>query len=280
MAAILKKMAAILDFQVAHRADLTSSPQRTFVPNLVLVSQFARLVPLSAPLDAALNNSLRLVSECIRSPPTFMLPVVSGLLTSAETNNAVPYAAVLKQTASTRYITSWQQSHQDESDCNPATLSQSKPSKYQRRSWKVQQGEGAEGTWETRLGITCCRLRESIHTPSNKPIWHDLGRHSLVRPKRTRTGYGRFKSIMNHMGLSPSASCECGAANQTAHHIGGECPLHKIIVTGTWWCWTLQHATDSTTCSVSYRTPQSNARRRRTAPCPEHQQHEYVRVIT
>ena len=49
MAAILKKMAAILDFQVAHRADLTSSPQRTFVPNLVLVSQFARLVPLSAP---------------------------------------------------------------------------------------------------------------------------------------------------------------------------------------------------------------------------------------
>ena len=46
----LEKTAAILDFQVAPRADLTSSPQRTFVPNLVLVSQFARLVPLSAPL--------------------------------------------------------------------------------------------------------------------------------------------------------------------------------------------------------------------------------------
>ena len=43
-------MAAILDCQVAHRADLTSSPHRTFVPNVVLVSQFARLVPLSAPL--------------------------------------------------------------------------------------------------------------------------------------------------------------------------------------------------------------------------------------
>ena len=46
----LEKTAAILDFQVAPRADLTSSPQRTFVPKLVLVSQFARLVPLSAPL--------------------------------------------------------------------------------------------------------------------------------------------------------------------------------------------------------------------------------------
>ena len=50
MAAILKKTAAILDFQVAPLADLTSSLQRTFVPNVVLVSQFARLVPLSAPL--------------------------------------------------------------------------------------------------------------------------------------------------------------------------------------------------------------------------------------
>ena len=39
-----------IDFQVAHQADLTSSPQITFAPNLVLVSQFARLVPLSAPL--------------------------------------------------------------------------------------------------------------------------------------------------------------------------------------------------------------------------------------
>ena len=57
MAAILKKSAAILDFQVAHRADLTSSPQRTFVPNVVLVSQFARLVPLSALLYRQITTS-------------------------------------------------------------------------------------------------------------------------------------------------------------------------------------------------------------------------------
>ncbi len=55
MAANLKTMPAILDFQVAHRADLTSSPQRTFVPNLVLVSQSARLVPLSSPLYRCLT---------------------------------------------------------------------------------------------------------------------------------------------------------------------------------------------------------------------------------
>ena len=34
MAAILNKMAAILDFQVTNRTYLTSSPQGTVVPNL------------------------------------------------------------------------------------------------------------------------------------------------------------------------------------------------------------------------------------------------------
>ena len=35
---------------------------------------------------------------------------------------------------------------------------------------------------------------------------------------------------MHQMGfhvLSPSASCECGAASQTAHHMTSECPLHS-----------------------------------------------------
>ena len=32
----------------------------------------------------------------------------------------------------------------------------------------------------------------------------------------------------NQMGLSPSASCECGAAtSQTAHHTVTRCPLHS-----------------------------------------------------
>ena len=47
---------------MAPRADLTSGPQRTFVPNLVLVSQFARLVPLSAPLEVAeTSNCIEIV---------------------------------------------------------------------------------------------------------------------------------------------------------------------------------------------------------------------------
>ena len=84
-----------------------------------------------------------------------------------------------------------------------------------------------EGTWETRWDTTRCRLRTFIQTPSNKPIGHDLARYSLVRLIRIRTGYGRFNANMNQMGLSPSASCECGVTDQTAQHIASECPLHR-----------------------------------------------------
>ena len=77
-------------------------------------------------------------------------------------------------------------------------------------------------------GKTSCRLKTFIQTPSNKPIGHDLARHSLVRLNRIRTGYGRFNANTNQMGLSPSASCECGATDQTAQHIASsECSLHR-----------------------------------------------------
>ena len=85
----------------------------------------------------------------------------------------------------------------------------------------------AEGTWETRWDTTRCRLRTFIQTPSNKHIRHDLARYSLVRLNRIRTGYGRFNANMNQMGLSPSASCDCGATDETAQHIASECPLRR-----------------------------------------------------
>ena len=102
--------------------------------------------------------------------------------------------------------------------------------------------EDQQGTLKKRRDTTHCLLRECIHTPSSKPICHDLTRHSPVRLDRVRTCYGRFKYNMNLMGLSPSASCECGAASQIAHHLASECPLHS--------CWGDLVTLNSATCSV------------------------------
>ena len=85
----------------------------------------------------------------------------------------------------------------------------------------------AGGIWETRWGIRRCRLRECVHTPSCKSMGHNLARLSLMRLNRVGTGYDRLNVNTNQMGLSPSASCQCGAANQTEQHIASECPLHS-----------------------------------------------------
>ena len=110
---------------------------------------------------------------------------------------------------------------------------------------------------------TRCQLRESIHTPSNKPVGlgHDLTRHSLVRLTRIRTGNGRIKCKMNQICRHQHRVSE---ALQARLHNTWPASVHYTIVTYTWWCWTLQHANGLTTCNVTYLIEhhQSNARRR------------------
>ena len=118
----------------------------------------------------------------------------------------------------------------------------------------------AEGIWERRWDTTRCRLREFIHTPSNKPRGQDLTRHSLVRLNRIRTGYGRFNSNMNQMGLSPSD--RVSAALQTRPHNTSPANVRYTVVTETWWCWTLRHTTGFTTCSIE----QSSIKRKKNKP--------------
>ena len=180
-------------------------------------------------LDVDLNNGLRLVSRCIRSTPTFMLPVVSGIMPPDIRRNKQCLALSRRAeaddqhalhnivTASTPGRKRLQSRHPFSEHAKQLT---SDAHGTTNRAW-------AEGTWEMRWGTTRCRLRTFIQTPSNKPIGHDLARYSLVCLNRIRTGYGRFNANMNQMGLSPSASCECGATDQTAQHIASECRLHR-----------------------------------------------------
>ena len=67
--------------------------------------------------------------------------------------------------------------------------------------------------------------RDFIPLPSSKPVGHDI---NLLCLNHIRTGYSRFQHNMNQMGLSPSASRQCGAASQTALHTASECPLHIV----------------------------------------------------
>ena len=205
-----------------------------------------------------------IASGCIRSTPTFMLPVVSGIMppdirrnkqclalsrrAEADDHNALHNIV----TASTPGRKRLQSGHPFSEHAKQLT---SDAHGKTNRAW-------AEGTWETRWDTIRCRLRTFIQTPSNKPIGHDLARHSLVRLNRIRTGYGRFNANTNQMGLSPSASCEC-VAIQTRPHNTSAASVRCTVVKETWWCWTLQQATGSTTCSVTSKNNLSIKRKKK-----------------
>ena len=154
-------------------------------------------------LDAALNNGIRLVSGCIRSTLTFILPVVSGIMPpdirinkqclalSRRAEAGDQHALHNIVTASTPGRKRLQSRHPFSEHAKQLTNDAHGKT---NRAW-------AEVTWATRCDTTRCRLRTFIQTPSNKPIGHDLARFSLVRLNRIRTGYGTFNANMNQMGL-------------------------------------------------------------------------------
>ena len=54
-----------------------------------------------------------------------------------------------------------------------------------------------------------------------------LPRPTWVRLNRLRTGVGFFRSSMHKRGMASTASCECGAEEQTADHIITSYPIYR-----------------------------------------------------
>ena len=98
-------------------------------------------------LDAALNNGLRLVSGCIRSTPTFILPVVSGIMPPDIRINKQCLALSRRAEADDQHalhniVTA---STPGRKRCNPATLSQSMQNNSPTTLTERPTGRGQKG---------------------------------------------------------------------------------------------------------------------------------------
>jgi len=72
------------------------------------------------------------------------------------------------------------------------------------------------------------------HTPPHFHHQHQhptpgmtLPRRAWVRLNRLRTGVGRFSSCLYKSGMASTAACECGAEEQTVHHVVLQCSIHR-----------------------------------------------------
>ena len=56
----------------------------------------------------------------------------------------------------------------------------------------------------------------------------DLESAAWVRLNRLHTGVGRFHNDMYKWGLAQSATCDCGAEEQTVDHVVLDCPVFRL----------------------------------------------------
>ena len=69
---------------------------------------------------------------------------------------------------------------------------------------------------------------ELISDPTLKPTGFEIPRKTWVRLNRIRTGHGNCAHFLHLWNMSDSNNCDCGAVDQTMHHIANECPNRKF----------------------------------------------------
>ena len=170
-------------------------------------------------VDISLNECMRLISGCIKSTPTEILPVLCGiepadirrdkhildLRNRALSNNHMLYNVVTNPLVNVRLKSRSPLSNKMYS------LAAGYDENTSSRSW-------AETTWKARWNNSNHQLKQFIPSPSNKPPGCDLKRCEWVLLNRIRSGHGRFANFMHRIGLSNNPNCVCGEI-QTPQHV-------------------------------------------------------------
>ena len=169
-------------------------------------------------LDAAINDALRTVSGAMKPTPTQMLPVLAG----------IPPADIRRQNSAMKLSKKASQPGSLVPSPRPDTptsrlkrrhflsLSEETPPDF-NTNWTMDQ-------WKDRWSGIQTPLHDYISVPSQSPPGCNLPRKAWVNLNRIRSGCAKTKSFLHKIGVEASASCVCGATQQTLEHILASCP--------------------------------------------------------
>ena len=175
-------------------------------------------------IDSALNNALRIVTECLRPTPTKHLPILSGI-----------QPAELRQLGARLSLAC--RGSLDPDNILYGLLSGSSGARKERlRSRRpfvpavrnlldslaglgIRASEWTNYKWSAEYCENTSRLHVIIPSTGARPVGMNLSRTAWVKINRLRTGVGRFHLSMHKWGLAPSPNYECGAAEQTKDRV-------------------------------------------------------------
>ena len=167
-----------------------------------------------------LNETMRIITGCLKPTPTHLLPVLSGIA-----------SAKLRRESATRKISrqAWASDEhplhnlaQDYQSLDLQRLKSRRP--FYRHLGQHQSSEcNIKEAWNEEWVQSHRTSQFQINSNTAIPLGSDLPKKLWISLNRLRSGVGRFGADMHRWGLKPTPTCTCRARAQTAEHIIYEC---------------------------------------------------------
>ena len=183
-------------------------------------------------VDRPINDTLRLVTGCLRPTPTDDLYAPAGIQPSQlrRKRTTLSYARRAqdpKHMLHERLLSPPYGGHRQLKSRlpfvpaaldllnDPDALSTSAADSWADHKWNTEWQKCASRLHGLIADVGS--LSSGMHFP--RPAW--------VRLNRLRTGVGLFRSTRHKWGMAPSPACECKAGDQTAVHLIISCPIYR-----------------------------------------------------
>ena len=173
-------------------------------------------------IDMTINDTLRVVTGCLRPTPLDNLPILAGIqpaelrrrqaMLSLSCRALVPGHLLYNKLVDPAKLPRRLRSRHPFVPAAKQFLRTIKEKNVNVAWW-------ADHAWSVEWRNNASRLRSFIPDARPCPLGLALPRPAWMRLNHLRTGVRRFRSSMHKWGMAPSAICECGVEDQTADHI-------------------------------------------------------------
>lgn len=170
-------------------------------------------------VDTQLNISMRTISGCIKTTPSYWLPTLSHIPPPALRRQDALIKEYKKITSNTQLPI-----HMDIPDLSINRLRSRKPPILSAQQL-VANDFSINSEWRTLWTENAAPDVRNLIDPVVKPDGFDQPRRIWKTLNRIRTGQGVCAHNLHKWGKRPNSGCDCGNPNQTIGHIVTECEL-------------------------------------------------------
>ena len=185
-------------------------------------------------INSVLNDTLHIVTGCLRPTPTDYLPILAGIQLAELCRLGAMLSLVYRGSLDHGHIlyellAGSTHGYRGRLKSRRPFVPAARKLLQDLTELDIRAAQWTDFKWSMEYSECSSDLRAFIPRTSTRLMGMGLPRSSWVRLNRLQAGIGCFQSFMHKWGLAPTSNCECGAAEQTAEHIILTCPVHRAI---------------------------------------------------